>query len=144
LCRGPFPFDHTTNPRTKRQTKQESSSQGTQKIRDMHIANCFHRIYDHAQKVQIIHFFIPLKERRTPIPPTQAYRHLNKAAEFAGEHSATIPYGKRLAIDYTKPRRILPCCKGFYIIPVTLRYIGIIEQDTNNILETFSEIRSTH
>ena len=29
--------------------------------------------------------FIPLKERRTSIP-TQAYSHLNKAAEFAGEH----------------------------------------------------------
>jgi hypothetical protein len=96
--RGLSPFDHTTNPGTKRQTKQYFSSQGTQK-NPRHVYRESSKRSIHAQKVHGIP--IP-QERRMPHNPTQAYLHLNKVAEFVGELSATIPYGKRVAIGFTK------------------------------------------
>ena len=74
----------------------------TQKIRDMYIANCFQEVYEYSKNVQSPYLF-PSRKGERPITPNQAYRQLNKAAEFAGvEQWATIPYLKRLAIGFTK------------------------------------------
>lgn len=92
----------------------------------------------HAQKVQGIP--IP-QERRTPHNTTQAYRHLNKVAEFVGEHVGNHTLRKTCGYwFYKKPRRILPCCKGFYIIPIlpSPYAILVLSNDTNNVLKTFS------
>ena len=58
----------------------------TQKIRDIYIANCFQEVYAYAQNVQSACLF-PSRKGDSSITPTQAYRQLNKAAEYAGvEH----------------------------------------------------------
>ena len=52
----------------------------------MYIANCFQEVYEYAKNVQSPYLF-PSRKGEHPIPLLEAYRQLNKAADFAGvEH----------------------------------------------------------
>ena len=76
------------------------------------------------------------------ISPTQAYRQLNKAADFAevenvGNHTLRKTFG----YWFYKQTRDIAMLQGIlnHSHPaITLRYIGITEEETNNVLKTFS------
>ena len=113
----------------------------TQKIRDIYIANCFQEVYEYAKNVQSACLF-PSRKGDSPITPTQAYRQLNKAAEFAGvEHVGNHTLRKTFGYWFYKSTKDIAMLQRIlhHSHPsVTLRYIGITEEETNNILKTFS------
>ncbi|MGG3942091.1 tyrosine-type recombinase/integrase [Peribacillus psychrosaccharolyticus] len=113
----------------------------TQKIRDIYIANCFQEVYGYAKNVQSACLF-PSRKGDNPITPTQAYRQLNKAAEYAGvEHVGNHTLRKTFGYWFYKATKDIAMLQRIlhHSHPsVTLRYIGITEEETNNILKTFS------
>lgn len=113
----------------------------TQKIRDMYIANCFEEVFEYAQSVSSPYLF-PSRKGERPITPTQAYRQLNKAAEFAGvEHVGNHTLRKTFGYWFykaTKDIAMLQRILHHSHSSVTLRYISITEEETNNVLRNFS------
>ncbi|MEC0348009.1 tyrosine-type recombinase/integrase [Peribacillus frigoritolerans] len=113
----------------------------TQKIRDMYIANCFEEVFEYAQSVPSPYLF-PSRKGEGPITPTQAYRQLNKAAEFAGvEHVGNHTLRKTFGYWFYKATKDIAMLQRIlhHSHPsVTLRYIGITEEETNNVLKHFS------
>lgn len=113
----------------------------TQKIRDMYIANCFEEVFAYARSVSSPYLF-PSRKGERPITPTQAYRQLNKAAEFAGvEHVGNHTLRKTFGYWFYKATKDIAMLQRIlhHSHPsVTLRYIGITEEETNNVLKTFS------
>ena len=113
----------------------------TQKIRDIYIANCFQEVYEYAKNVQSAYLF-PSRKGDSPITPTQAYRQLNKAAEYAGvEHVGNHTLRKTFGYWFYKSTKDIAMLQRIlhHSHPsVTLRYIGITEEETNNVLKSFS------
>lgn len=113
----------------------------TQKIRDMYISNCFQEVYEYAKNVQSPYLF-PSRKGERPITPTQAYRQLNKAAEFAGvEHVGNHTLRKTFGYWFYKATKDIAMLQRIlhHSHPsVTLRYIGITEEETQNVLKHFS------
>ena len=113
----------------------------TQKIRDIYLANCFEEVYTYAQNVQSAWLF-PSRKGNGPITPTQAYRQLNKAAEFAGvEHVGNHTLRKTFGYWFYKATKDIAMLQRIlhHSNPaVTLRYIGITEEETQNFLKNFS------
>ncbi|MEC2055139.1 tyrosine-type recombinase/integrase [Peribacillus psychrosaccharolyticus] len=94
-----------------------------------------------------------LKKSRVPVyfhlvketarfTPTQAYRQLNKAAEYAGvEHVGNHTLRKTFGYWFYKATKDIAMLQRIlhHSHPsVTLRYIGITEEETNNVLKKFS------
>jgi integrase len=113
----------------------------TQKNRDIYLANCFQEVYDYAQNVQSAWLF-PSRKGDQAITPTQAYRQLNKAANFAGvEHVGNHTLRKTFGYWFYKATKDVAMLQGIlnHSHPkITLRYIGITEEETNNTLKHFS------
>ena len=111
------------------------------KIRDIYIANCFQEVYYYAKNDQSAWLF-PARKGDRPITPTQAYRQLNKAADFAGvEHAGNHTLRKTFGYWFYKTTKDIAMLQGIlhHSHPsVTLRYIGITEEETNNVLKHFS------
>jgi integrase len=113
----------------------------TQKNRDIYLANCFQEVYDYAKNTQSTWLF-PSRKGDQAISPTQAYRQLNKAADFAGvEHVGNHTLRKTFGCWFYKATKDVAMLQGIlnHSHPsITLRYIGITEEETNNVLKTFS------
>ncbi|WP_040373665.1 tyrosine-type recombinase/integrase, partial [Peribacillus psychrosaccharolyticus] len=106
----------------------------TQKIRDIYIANCFQEVYEYAKNVQSPYLF-PSRKGDSPITPTQAYRQLNKAAAYAGvEHVGNHTLRKTFGYWFYKATKDIAMLHHSHP-SVTLRYIGITEEETNNVLK---------
>ena len=118
-------------------------SSGLRKVKRKKSATCISRI-DSKRSIRTPKTPIYSRPGRenTPITPTQVYRQLNKAAEFAGvehvgNHTLRKTFGHwfyKATKDIAMLQRILHHSHPF----VTLRYIGITEEETNNVLKTFS------
>ncbi|WP_257985504.1 tyrosine-type recombinase/integrase [Bacillus sp. V5-8f] len=113
----------------------------TQKRTEIYIGNFFTEVYEYA--LELIHeFLFPSRKGKDPITPTQAYRQLNKAAEFAGVNSVGN-HTLRKTFDYwfykaTKDIAMLQGILNHSHPSIPLRYIGITEEETNNVLKRFS------
>jgi integrase len=113
----------------------------TQKVREIYIGNCISEVYEYA--LELNHeFLFPSRKGNKPISPTQAYRQLNKAAEFAGvsgigNHSLRKTFGYWF-YKATKDIAMLQGILNHSHPSITLRYIGITEEETNEVLKTFS------
>lgn len=113
----------------------------TKKLRDIYIGNCFNEVYEYASQLNSEWLF-PSRKGNKAISPTQAYRQLNKAADFAGVESIGN-HTLRKTFGYwfykaTKDVAMLQQILNHSHPEITLRYIGITEEETNNILKTFS------
>ncbi|MGG3942385.1 tyrosine-type recombinase/integrase [Peribacillus psychrosaccharolyticus] len=109
----------------------------TQKIRDIYIANCFQEVYVYAKNVQSSYYSHLVKEIARLITPTQAYRQLNMGVEHVGNHTLRKTFGFWF-YKATKVIAMLQRILHHSHPSVTLRYIGISEEETNNVLKTFS------
>jgi integrase len=113
----------------------------TQKIREMYLENCFQEVYCYAVNVDSEWLF-PSRKGDGAITPTQAYRQLNKAADFAGvDHVGNHTLRKTFGYWFYKATKDIAMLQGIlhHSDPsITLRYIGITEEETNNVLKTFS------
>jgi integrase len=126
---------------SKKQKMLKVKEGKTQKVREIYIENCFREVYDYAQNVPSAWLF-PSRKGDRPITPTQAYRQLHKAADFAGvEHVGNHTLRKTFGYWFYKETRDIAMLQGIlnHSHPsVTLRYIGITEEETNNVLKHFS------
>jgi integrase len=112
-----------------------------QKIRDVYIGSCFEEIYKYAAALKSEWLF-PSRKGERPITPTQAYRQLNKAADFAGvEHVGNHTLRKTFGYWFYKATKDVVMLQGIlnHSNPsVTLRYIGITQEETKEVLKRFS------
>ena len=113
----------------------------TQKIRDIYIGTCFDEVYEYATGLNSEWLF-PSRKGEKATSPTQAYRQLNKAADFAGvEHVGNHTLRKTFGYWFYKATKDVAMLQGIlnHSHPsITLRYIGITEEETNNVLKNFS------
>jgi integrase len=113
----------------------------TQKIRDIYMGTCFDEVYHYASELKHEWLF-PSRKGDNAVTPTQTYRQLNKAAEFAGvEHVGNHTLRKTFGYWFYKATKDVAMLQGIlnHSHPsITLRYIGITEEETNNVLKTFS------
>ena len=113
----------------------------TQKIRDIYIGNCFEEVYQYAKLLESEWLF-PSRKGDQAISPTQAYRQLNKAADFAdvqnvGNHTLRKTFGYWF-YKQTKDVAMLQGILNHSHPSITLRYIGITDEETNEVLKNFS------
>ena len=113
----------------------------TEKIREMYIENCFNEVFEYASKLDSEWLF-PSRKGDKAISPTQAYRQLNKAGDFAGVESIGN-HTLRKTFGYwfykaTKDVAMLQQILNHSHPSITLRYIGITEEETRNVLKRFS------
>ncbi|MFK2827135.1 tyrosine-type recombinase/integrase [Bacillus sp. B190/17] len=113
----------------------------TQKIREIYIGNCFEEIHNYASQLKSDWLF-PSRKGNKAISPTQSYRQLNKAADFAGVESVGN-HTLRKTFGYwfykaTKDVAMLQQILNHSHPEITLRYIGITDEETNNVLKRFS------
>jgi len=113
----------------------------TQKGRNIYIANCFEEVYSYAATIDS-EFLFPSRKGDKAISPTQAYRQLNKAADFAGVESVgNHTLRKTFGYWFYKATKDVAMLQGIlnHSHPsITLRYIGITEEETQNTLKGFS------
>lgn len=116
----------------------------TRKIRDIYIGNCFDEVYQYASQLTSEWLF-PSRKGNNAITPTQAYRQLNKAADMAGvEHVGNHTLRKTFGYWFYKQTHDVAMLQGIlnHSHPsITLRYIGITDEETENALKNFSVFR---
>lgn len=107
----------------------------TQKIRDIYIGNCFDEIYEYAVRLKVRGCFLQGKD----LGPL---RRLNNVAEFAGvEHVGNQRLRKTFGHWFYKATKDVAMLQGIlnHSQPsVTLRYIGITQEETTQLLKHFS------
>jgi integrase len=127
--------------KTRKQKLLKVKEGKTQKIRDIYIGHCFGEVYQYAIELES-NWLFPSRKGDQAITPTQAYRQLNKAAEFAGVESVgNHTLRKTFGYWFYKATKDIAMLQGIlnHSHPaITLRYIGITEEETNNVLKTFS------
>jgi integrase len=112
----------------------------TKKARELQLANIYDELNAYIDTLDSEWLF-PSRKGDRPITPTQSYRQLNKAAEFAGvesigNHTLRKTFGYwfyKQTKDVAKLQTIL----NHSTPAITLRYIGITSEEIKNDLETF-------
>jgi integrase len=112
----------------------------TQKAREILLVNIYDELQEYI-KNNDSEWLFPSRKGDKPITPTQAYRQLQKAAEMAevesiGTHTMRKTFGYwyyKKTLDVAKLQTILNHSHP----EITLRYIGINQEELENSLEDF-------
>jgi integrase len=113
----------------------------TNKPRTLNLSNVYDEIQDYIETVNSIWLF-PSRKGDKPISTTQAYRQLNKAAEMVdidegiGTHTMRKTFGYwfyKQSKDVAKLQNILNHSHP----QITLKYIGITDEEIEKELDTF-------
>jgi len=113
----------------------------TKKARTINLNNIYDEIQEYIKTLDSEWLF-PSRKGDKPITPTQAYRQLNKAAEMVditegiGTHTMRKTFGYwfyKQTKDVAKLQKILNHSHP----EITLRYIGITEEEIERELDTF-------
>lgn len=112
----------------------------TKKPRTINLSNIWDEVYSYAQGVTSQWLF-PSRKGDKPISTTQAYRQMQTAAHFAeipsiGTHTMRKTFGYwfyKRTLDVAKLQMILNHSKP----EVTLRYIGITDEEIDESLDDF-------
>lgn len=112
----------------------------TKKSRTIHLTNIYNEIQEYLQTVNSQWLF-PSRKGDKPISKIQAYRQLNKAADFAGvEAIGTHTMRKTFGYWHYKRRKDvaqLQTILNHSKPSVTLTYIGITEEEIEDSLADF-------
>lgn len=125
----------------KKKRKEFKIKEGkTKKERDINLTSIYDEVYTYAQTINSEWLF-PSRKGDKPISKIQAYRQLNKAADFAGieaigTHTMRKTFGYWL-YKQTKDVALLQELLNHSKPSVTLRYIGISKEEKDNVLDTF-------
>lgn len=127
--------------KSKREKVLKVKEGKTQKIRNIYIDKCFVEVFQYASQLNGDWLF-PSRKGDKAITPTQAYRQLNKAADFAdvehvGNHTLRKTFGYWF-YKATKDVALLQEILNHSHPKITLRYIGISEEEKTNALKSFS------
>ena len=123
--------------RKKRVVIQEGK---TKKKRELNLSNIYDEIQEYIKTIDSQWLF-PSRKGDSPITPTQAYRQFNKAADFAGvesvgNHTCRKTFGYwfyKQTKDVAKLQHIL----NHSTPAITLRYIGITDEEIEKDLDSF-------
>lgn len=123
--------------RKKRVVIQEGK---TKKKRELNLSNIYDEVQEYIKTVDSQWLF-PSRKGDNPITPTQAYRQLNKASEWAevdsvGNHTLRKTFGYwfyKQTKDVAKLQHIL----NHSTPAITMRYIGITDEEIEKDLDSF-------
>jgi integrase len=124
----------------KRKKKVIIQEGKTKKARTINISNIYDEVQDYIKTVESEWLF-PSRKGDKAITPTQAYRKLNKASEFAevesiGTHTMRKTFGYWF-YKQTKDVAKLQAILNHSHPSITLRYIGITDEEIENDLQNF-------
>lgn len=114
----------------------------TKKARTINLANIYDEIQSYLKTLENTEWAFPSRKGDKPITPTQAYRQLNKAAnmvdieEGIGTHTMRKTFGYwfyKQDKDVAQLQKILNHSHP----EITLRYIGITDEEIENSLNNF-------
>jgi integrase len=113
----------------------------TKKERMVNITGIYEEVYEYAQSVNS-NWLFPSRKGDKSISTIQAYRQLQKAADFAsveavGTHTMRKTFGYWF-YKQTKDVAMLQDILNHSTPQGTLRYIGIIKEEKDHVLDTFS------
>lgn len=112
----------------------------TQKVREVNLTPIYDEVYAYASTLSSEWLF-PSRKGDKPISPIQAYRQLQKAGDMAGVQSiGTHTMRKTFGYWMYKSTHDVAMLQGIlnHTKPeVTLKYIGITQEETNNVLNNF-------
>lgn len=113
----------------------------TKKPRKINLTNIYHELQNYAQTVESEWLF-PSRKGDQPITVTQAYRRLNHAATMAGIDGGVGTHTMRKTFGYWYYKQYRDVAKLQYILnhstpAITLRYIGITEEEVEESLNEF-------
>lgn len=127
--------------KNKREKSLKVKEGKTQKTRIIYLDTMWNDLYKYASTVDSEWLF-PSRKGDKPISVTQAYRQLNKAAFFADiEHVGTHTMRKTFGYWFYKQEKDIAKLQGIlnHSTPqVTMRYIGITEEETRESLKHFN------
>lgn len=114
----------------------------TEKSRTIHLANIYEEVNDYIETLQNTQWLFPSRKGDNPITRIQAYRQLNKAAEMAEIETGIGTHTMRKTFGYwyykqTKDIASLQSILNHSHPSVTLRYIGITDEEIENSLQSF-------
>lgn len=113
----------------------------TKKPRTINLTNIYDEVQEYIKTVNSEWLF-PSRKGDKPITPTQAYRQLNKAAEMVDITEGIGTHTMRKTFGYwfykqTKDVAKLQAILNHSHPSITLRYIGITEEEIEKDLESF-------
>lgn len=113
----------------------------TKKERMINITSIFDEVYEYAKELESEWLF-PSRKGDKPISKIQAYRQLQKAAEWAevdsiGTHTMRKTFGYWL-YKQTKDVAMLQEILNHSTPQITLTYIGINKEEKDNVLDSFT------
>lgn len=113
----------------------------TKKTRKLNLANIYDEIQQYIQTLDSEWLF-PSRKGDKPISVTQAYRQLNKAAEMADIENGIGTHTMRKTFGYWFYKQTKDIAKLQHILnhstpAITLRYIGITEEEIEESLNDF-------
>jgi integrase len=125
----------------KRKKKIVIQEGKTKKPRTINLTNIYDEIQEYIKTVDSKWLF-PSRKGDKPITPTQAYRQLNKAAEMVDITEGIGTHTMRKTFGYwfykqTKDVAKLQAILNHSHPSITLRYIGITEEEIEKDLESF-------
>ncbi|EDZ56966.1 integrase [Bacillus cereus H3081.97] len=132
--------EQITNLKKKKRKEFKVKEGKTKKERVINLTSIFDEVYAYAQTINSEWLF-PSRKGDKPISKIQAYRQLNKAADFAGieaigTHTMRKTFGYWM-YKQTKDVALLQELLNHSKPQVTLRYIGISKEEKDNVLDTF-------
>lgn len=128
--------------RDVKRKKQFTVKEGkTEKTRKINLTNIYDDVQSYVQTVESDWLF-PSRKGDKAISVTQAYRQLNKAAEMAGIEDGIGTHTMRKTFGYWYYKQYKDIAKLQYILnhsspAITLRYIGITEEEVEESLNEF-------
>lgn len=128
--------------RNKRNKIIKIAEKKTTKKREINFSVIWIELIKYADTVKSEWLF-PSRKGDKPITVTQAYRQLNKAAEFAGvdhigTHTMRKTFGYWYYIESNHDIATLQTILNHSAPSITLKYIGITDEKINNSLENFN------
>ncbi|MGG3233963.1 tyrosine-type recombinase/integrase [Priestia flexa] len=114
----------------------------TEKLRTIHFINIFEEINNYIESLEGTEWMFPSRKGDKPISRIQAYRQLNKAAEMVDIPDGIGTHTMRKTFGYwyykqTKDVAALQNILNHSHPSITLKYIGITDEEIENSLQTF-------
>lgn len=133
--------EQVTSLKTKKRKHVTIAEGKTKKRRTISLNSIYKEVYDYASSVDSEWLF-PSRQGDKAITVTQAYRVLNKAAywtdiESVGTHTLRKTFGYHL-YKATKDVALLQNILNHSSPDITLRYIGINNEEMENAMDSFS------
>lgn len=125
----------------KKKEKRLNIKEGkTEKIRSVDFGSCFEEVFEYASNLKSEWLF-PSRKGDKAISPTQAYRQLNRAADFAnvdhvGNHTLRKTFGYWFYKNHMNVALLQKILNHSHP-DITLRYIGITQDEINEAIRNF-------